>query len=116
MYSGKSKLCSSYSWDTALKFMERKNSTYPTNSTGGYYSNSSPTKTGYDTIHLCNIYDMGGNVWEWTTESCSNSSGPFGGRGGSYGNTVEAYSAAGRYFSSSTATGNHLGFRITLYL
>ena len=60
VYLGKSKLCSSYGWDTALKFIETQNSTYPTNSEGGCYEQSSPTKTGYDIVHPCNIYDMGG--------------------------------------------------------
>ena len=36
-----SKLCSSYAWDTALKFIETSFSSYPTNSVGGNYNQES---------------------------------------------------------------------------
>ncbi len=96
LYEGKSKLCSSYGWDTALKFIETQNNTYPTNSIGGCYEQSEPMKTGYDTIHPCNIYDMGGNVWEWTTESYNDESNPYIKRGGAYNSTADYGSAAFR--------------------
>ena len=95
VYEGKSKLCSSYGWDTALKFIETQNSTYPTNSIGGYYEQNEATRSGYDITHPCNIYDMGGNVWEWTTESyIIDESNPYIKRGGAYNSTAE-YGAAG---------------------
>jgi len=112
----KSKLISSYGWDTALKFIETQNSTYPTNSVGGYYGQSSPTKTGYDTTHPGNIYDMGGNVWEWTTEFCSTASSPCTLRGGCYYRSASAYPAAYRDYFSMTLAYGYFGFRVTLYM
>ena len=42
---------------------------------GNYNTESGGTNaiqlTGYDKTHPCNIYDMGGNVFEWTTEKCN---------------------------------------------
>jgi len=111
-----SKLCSSYAWDTALKFMESTGSTYPTNSTGGYYGHSNPTTTGYDTAHPCNIYDMGGNVWEWTAEFCRSTYGPCVNRGGGYGYYESGFPAAYRNVDSTTRADGVVSFRVTLYL
>ncbi|MBO5479463.1 MAG: hypothetical protein J6A04_07290 [Clostridia bacterium] len=113
-----SRLCSSYAWDTALKFIETQNSTYPTNSVGGYYDQSAPTTTGYDTAHPCNIYDMGGNVDEWTTEVCSSTGYPCTRRGGSYDDNAGNYPAAHRPNGGTTDAyaDDDGGFRSTLYL
>ncbi|MBO5478684.1 MAG: hypothetical protein J6A04_03090 [Clostridia bacterium] len=127
-----SRLCSSYAWDTALKFIETQNSTYPTNSVGGYYSQSAPTTTGYDTVHPCNIYDMGGNVFELTTEVYSSASIPYvfelttevlamqGDhctiRGGFYDLSASDFPAAYRSYGSTPAAAGFVGFRSTLYL
>lgn len=48
------------------------------------------------TTAVNNIYDMGGNVWEWTTESCSDTSSPFTCRGDYYYNYFATYPAGGR--------------------
>ncbi len=77
-----SKLCSSYAWDTTLKFIETKNSAYTTNSTVGNYSGALK-KTG-QTIAVNNIYDIGGNVWEWTTEGNNNPDLEYTNRGGRF--------------------------------
>ncbi len=82
----KTKLLSSYAWDTALAFIKKTVNDYPYSSPQGNYVNTkfeyiditgaSQTKwsgsggvipTGL-TTSVCNIYDMGGNVEEWTTE------------------------------------------------
>ena len=114
-----SKLCSSYAWDSALKFIETQNSTYPTNSIGGNYTVATGgtevlQKTGSHKVN--NIYDMGGNAWEWTTESCSDTSLPSVFRGGCFYNSASAYPAAGRGRDSATYAYSHIGFRVTLYL
>ena len=85
----KTKLLSSYAWDTALAFIKKTVNDYPYSSPQGNYMNTkfeyiditgaSKTKwsgsggvipTG-QTTSVCNIYDMGGNVEEWTTEKYS---------------------------------------------
>ena len=85
----KTKLLSSYAWDTALAFIKKTVNDYPYSSPQGNYVNTkfeyiditgaSQTKwsgsggvipTGL-TTSVCNIYDMGGNVEEWTTEKYS---------------------------------------------
>ncbi len=71
------KLCSSYAWDTAIKFIEKTHLTYGTTSKdkdgniAGNYESDGVINTG-KTIPVCNIYDMGGNAWEYTTEFYNN--------------------------------------------
>lgn len=107
------KLVSSYGWDTALSFIAVTNSSYPTNSTQGNYS-SSLKDTGSSTA-VCNIYDMGGNLWEYTSESRSDVSSPFVIRGGDYGVSASDYPAGNRYSSYGTAS-VFIGFRPLLYI
>ncbi len=81
----KTKLVSSYAWDTALGFINKTVSGYSSSSPQGNYHDTKfeyiditgASKSTWGTIVLiptglttpvCNIYDMGGNVWEWTTE------------------------------------------------
>ena len=135
--SVKSKLVSSYAWDTAIAFIKKTNSDYGSSSEEGNYKNS-PTFTytgiadteknkqtkAYGTSTLIptgqttavnNIYDMGGNVCEWTTESFSYTRFPYAGRGGGYGNAF-ASSPAGLRFNSSDDADADCGFRLTLFL
>ena len=126
------KLVSSYAWDTAINFIQIKNSDYGTNSPEGNYKNTSfdytditgasQTKnnnsstlipTGQTTA-VSNIYDMGGNLYEYTTESASYEFTPYVIRGGDcssdYGNSPAGYRSNrnGNAYSSP-------GFRVTLY-
>ena len=101
-YKAKTKLVSSYAWDTTIAFLQKVNSDYGSSSKEGNYrdttfsytdiTGASKTKarssyvlvpTG-QTTPVCNIYDMGGNVFEWTTESCSYTNTPYAKRGGNY--------------------------------
>jgi len=116
-HNAKSKLCSSYAWDTALKFIETQNNTYPTTSTGGNYSIASGgtgklQPTGYHAVN--NIYDMGGNLWEWTTESHKKASPT--NRGGYYGYTAERNPAAMRSAQAIAIANEINSFRITMFL
>ena len=132
-YKAKTKLVSSYAWDTTISFLQKVNSDYGSSSEEGNYKNitfsytditgASQTKasgsevlvpTG-QTTPVCNIYDMGGNVWEWTTESFSNTSYPYAIRGGSY-NNYFALNPAGRRLSSSDYANDYSGFRLTLFM
>ena len=67
------------------------------------------------TTPVCNIYDMGGNVFEWTTESCSLSDGPYAIRGGNYGNNFANLPAGIRHCDSDFAYDDN-GFRLTLFM
>ncbi len=63
---------------------------------------------------LQNIYDIAGNVWEWTREIC-NINYPCIGRGGSYSRNGSDYSASCRDSSSTSVSGYDFGFRIGLW-
>ena len=132
-YKAKTKLVSSYAWDTTIAFLQKVNSDYGSSSEEGNYKNTtfsytditgvSKTKetsskvlvpTG-QTTPVCNIYDMGGNVLEWTTESSSGSDGPCTGRGGDYNSNFAGTPAGYRNYRSGTAY-DYVGFRLTLFL
>ena len=131
------KLVSSYAWDTAIAFIQKTNSDYGRSSEEGNYMDS-PTfnytgiadteknkrtkanrsgtliPTGQTTA-VNNIYDMGGNVFEWTTESCSLTGYPYTFRGGDYNDGFATYPAGYRTNNSAYA-GAYNGFRLTLFL
>jgi formylglycine-generating enzyme required for sulfatase activity/Tfp pilus assembly protein PilE len=132
-YKVKTKLVSSYAWDTTIEFIQKVNSDYGISSEEGNYYNttfsytditgtnqtkeeSSPVlvPTG-QTTPVCNIYDMGGNVWEWTTESFSDTGGPYARRGGSYNSLFATYPAGYRRNISDDAYAVN-GFRLTLFM
>ena len=132
-YKAKTKLVSSYAWDTTIAFLQKVNSDYGSSSEEGNYRNTtfsytditgaSQTKeneskvlvpTG-QTTPVCNIYDMGGNVWEWTTESYSGTSYPCAKRGGGCNSLFAVDPADSRYSGSGSAYGN-IGFRLTLFM
>ena len=135
--SVKSKLVSSYAWDTAIAFIQKTNSDYGSSSEEGNYKDSPKfTYTGIadteknkqtkangtstliptgQTTAVNNIYDMGGNVWEWTTESCSSTDYPYALRGGGY-NRSFAYGPAGNRDSGFDDADVYNGFRLTLFL
>ena len=67
------------------------------------------------TTAVNNIYDMGGNVSEWTTESYSFTYYPYTYRGGSYDLNFATYPAGVRSCGSDYGN-DYFGFRCTLYL
>ena len=132
-YKAKTKLVSSYAWDTTIAFMQKVNSDYGSRSEEGNYidtkfsytdiTGASKTKeknsnvlvqTG-QTTPVCNIYDMGGNVFELTTESYSNTYIPCAIRGGYYSNSFADFPAGFRYSNSDYAY-DRIGFRLTLFM
>ena len=132
-YKAKTKLVSSYAWDTTIAFLQKVNSDYGNSSEEGNYldttfsytdiTGASQTKaegsnvlvpTG-QTTPVCNIYDMGGNVWEWTTESYSYTLLPCARRGGSYKSSFAYEPAAVRTDGSDNADDSS-GFRLTLFM
>ena len=73
------------------------------------------TTTGAsDDYDVKNIYDLAGNVYEWTMESCSTDSRVF--RGGIYYNTGSFYPASKRGDDGPALSDDDIGFRLTLYL
>ena len=120
-----SDLINSYAWDTAIVFIQKcgtesNSSTY--SYTGGLSSSSTsaPKTTGTNILKAtnkidkqCNIFDMAGNCFEWTTETCSNSRGPCVYRGGYYKGNYGYTSYRDNYPSSA---GSHSSFRPLLYL
>ena len=132
-YKAKTKLVSSYAWDTTIAFLQKVNSDYGNSSEEGNYKDTtfpytditgaSQTKaessnvlvpTG-QTTPVCNIYDMGGNVWEWTTESCSSTKYPYALRGGHCASVFAVTPAGDRYASPDNAY-DGVGFRLTLFM
>ena len=132
-YKAKTKLVSSYAWDTTIEFLQKVNSDYGNSSEEGNYkdttfpytditgasqtkaSNSQVLVPTGQTTPVCNIYDMGGNVLEWTTESCSSTKYPYALRGGHCASGF-ANSPAGLRYASPDAAYNGLGFRLTLFM
>ena len=132
-YKAKTKLVSSYAWDTTIAFLQKVNSDYGNSSEEGNYNDktfsytditgASQTKASNSqvlvptgqTTPVCNIYDMGGNVWEWTTESCSSTKYPYALRGGHCASVFAVTPAGDRYASPDNAY-DGVGFRLTLFM
>ena len=116
------KLVSSYAWDTVLDFIQKANSDnehsdYATSSPEGNYSNTNYgnglIRTGQTTA-VSNIYDMGGNLYEFTTESYYIESYPYVGRGGYFDGKFVNIPAGYRCDFNGVAD-VYFGFRTTLY-
>ena len=135
-YKAKTKLVSSYAWDTTIAFIEKTVNNYGSSSSQGNYRDKSvtykditdeskPEKTKAEnssllvatgqTTPVCNIYDMGGNVFELTTEFSSDTYNPSAKRGGDYDNSFASYPAGYRFHDSGYAHVS-VGFRLTLFL
>ena len=124
-------LCSSYSWDTAINFIQNTTGKNYATSIIGFNGNwkgqevkdssgkvikpvntAQRLNTGLTTA-LCNIYDMGGNVGEFTTELNPGTSETVVLRGG----VNHSIGPAGyRWDSDSGVAGSNCGFRATLFL
>ena len=124
-------LCSSYSWDTAINFIQNTTGKNYATSIIGFNGNwksqevkdssgkvikpvntAQRLNTGLTTA-LCNIYDMGGNVGEFTTELNPGTSETVVLRGGySDGNGP----AGSRWDRFSGGANSNYGFRATLFL
>lgn len=123
-------LCSSYSWDTAINFIQNTTGKNYATSIIGFNGNwksqevkdssgkvikpvntAQRLNTGLTTA-LCNIYDMGGNVGEFTTELNPGTSETVVLRGVNYANRPAGY----RWDGDSGTASSDYGFRATLFL
>ena len=124
-------LCSSYSWDTAINFIQNTTGKNYATSIIGFNGNwksqevkdssgkvikpvntAQRLNTGLTTA-LCNIYDMGGNVGEFTTELNPGTSETVVLRGGI---NFRNYPAGHRWDNNSGYACSNYGFRATLFL
>lgn len=124
-------LCSSYSWDTAINFIQNTTGKNYATSIIGFNGNwksqevkdssgkvikpvntAQRLNTGLTTA-LCNIYDMGGNVGEFTTELNPGTSETVVLRGGF---STDNNPAGKRWDDGSGSAYSNVGFRATLFL
>ena len=68
-----------------------------------------------ETNKVMNIYDIAGNVYEWTLELTSNANNPCANRGGGFYNTGSSSPAAYRCDSSTVYSSDGFGFRVSLF-
>ena len=105
-------------WDTTLQFFN--NQDYLKNSQGKGWYNTKLHNTGIDmdanaSNKVKNIYDMAGNLYEWTMEASSTNYRVY--RGGYYFLSGANYPASERSILRTDLTGsNNVGFRLALYL
>ena len=128
MYGSEAKVTSdlinSYAWDTAIVFIQKcgtesNSSTY--SFTVGQSSTSTLRTTGTNILKAtskvdkqCNIFDMAGNCWEWTTETYSGYSLPCVSRGGSCRNSGNYTRSRGG--DDTYGANSYKSFRPLLYL
>ena len=68
-----------------------------------------------DACKKMNIYDLAGNVWEWTLEYSAYAGFPCASRGGLYGGNGSDYPASDRVNESTTDSDDFFGFRPSLF-
>ena len=108
-----SDLINSYAWDTAILFLQNCG-TDPKYSIRNRGENKTLSQTGTTNDKQCNVYDMAGNLREWTTETSDNSDHPCVKRGGCY-HYDYSYTS---YRNNDDTDGSYtnVGFRTLLYL
>ena len=120
-------------WFAKIEFIQKVNSDYGNSSEeGNYYdttfsytditgTSQTKAKSSYvlvptgQTTPVCNIYDMGGNVDEWTTESSLYTDYPYARRGGDFKYGFAGGPAGERYLNIDDAL-VFSGFRFTLFM
>ena len=122
MYTNKpfeSDLANGYAWDTAIIFFQEfgDNAAYASKkSVNNYLAVTGTSGTIYtgEVDVICNVYDMGSNCYEWSTETSSFSESPSNKRGGFCYNA--SYYTSIRRSNKTYDAYDNLGFRPVLYM
>ena len=110
-------------WDAIMNFIDPAYATgscaedsFVRDSSGkGWYDQDAPTTTGSNANYAVkNIYDLGGNVVEWTMEAYNTYDRV--GRGGYYSVSGLEYPASSRFKSFPSSSYDYNGFRLVLYV
>ena len=113
-----SDLINSYAWDTAIIFIQA----YEDSAYASANYSTRLTTTGTNPDKVCNIHDMSGNAYEWSTEtsthSISSHASPCTERGGSYitYSSSALYYTSNRYLYAAVYSDSFNSFRLTLYV
>ena len=109
-------------WDTVCHWIKSDDELKDSRTYGNYNNSLAPANENSGTKRTAgfnenwkvkNIYDLAGNVWEWTSEA--NGSG-FIGRGGSYFADGSGCPVSHRIYNNASNAGDVLGFRSRLYI
>ena len=118
-----SELISSYAWDTTLNFIcQNSEEGYllatTTDSTYGNINTNIKELTGaYVADRYCNIFDLLGNCYEWTTEYCSGGNNtPYVCRGGNYDTSSTGAFSSYRTGLQAYPVYEYNSFRVQLYI
>ena len=112
-------------WDATMRWMQTSSNpevvNYVTNSTGkGNYAGTQGSRnqkiaTGSKTAYAVNnIYDMAGNVWDWTLEASATTYRVY--RGGYYRRDGSTDPASIRDINDPARSSDYYGSRVTLYV
>ena len=110
-------------WDTVCHWIKSDDELKDSRTYGNYNNSESPANVkgcgtkqvaGYsDKWMVKNIYDLAGNVWEWTSEAFSSF---FINRGGSYSDDGSGLPVSYRNYNSAYVADVSVGFRSRLYI
>ena len=118
----KSTLCYGVQWDAVMNFIDSSYVDMDGNATGyvkdstnkGNYSGTIATTGSNDNYAVKNIYDMAGNVYEWTMEAFNTDYRLY--RGGEYDDSGSGRPASVRLADIPDSSYSGVGLRVTLYL
>ena len=115
-YEGLNTLYALHKYDNGWTIATTYNKGQVTGAPKGKGTNRLELATGAsDDFKIYNIYDMAGNMWEWTTETSTNGYAVL--RGGSFNNDGSSDTVVCRYGNNGVGHTNiYVGFRAVLYL
>ena len=109
-------------WDTVCHWIKSDDELKDSRTYGNYNNSLAPANENSGTKRTAgfnknwkvkNIYDLAGNVWEWTSEACSSN---FISRGGGYNNDGSDFPVSYRRGSLGSSTNGSVGIRPRLYI